>query len=481
MSTLKEKSVSAVFWSVSERFGLYGVKFILGIILARLLSPEAFGLVGMITVFFVVAEVFVKSGFNLAYVQKKEVKHADADTIFYTNLVISFLLYGILYSGAPIIAGFYEEPRLIELIRVMGLVIVINAFNIIQQAQLTRDVNFKKRAKVTVIATLMSGTAGVTAAYLGLGVWALVIQSMSNRTLIAVGFWISTDYIPKWQFSRQSFKEMFSFGFWQLLTSLIRKVFDNIYILTIGKFFSAGQLGFYTKAKQFQRMASENIAGPIGQVAFPVYSKLQDNKEQLRNAMSRFMRHTLFFILPLLLTLIIVAEPFVILLLKEKWAPMIPFLQLLCVVGLFFPIHTINQQALVAQGKIKLSFKIELLRNGLRLLNIFIAYRFGIIYIILGEVVVSFTALWIISGYNHKYVNYGFWKQFKDIWLILAGGILAAVFAYTIGNFIEELLFTLIINILIFSAIYFIFSYAFNRHLLFATIELTKNLAKNKF
>lgn len=472
MSSLKQKSVSGVVWAVSEKFGIYGVKLILGIVLARLLTPEDFGLIGMITVFFSISEVFVNSGFSMAYVQKKTINDADADTVFYTNLFISVILYFSLFFGAPVIAKFYEQPELINLTRVMGLVVFINSFNIIQRAQITRAVNFRKLTKVTVISTISSGIIGISAAYYGLGVWSLVIQSLANRTFIAVGFWATSNYSPKWQFSKQSFKEMFSFGSWMLITSVIRKIFDNVYILAIGKFFPAAQLGFYTKSKQFQRMASENIAGAIGQVAFPVYSKLQDDKEKLRSAMRKFLQHSLFFMVPLLIVLIVVAEPFVILLLKEKWAPMIPYLQLLCIVGMLYPIHIVNVQALTAQGESRLSFRLDIIKNGLRLINILTMYRFGVIYIILGEVLLSFIALIINSWYAHRLVNYGLWKQVLSIWKIFVGGIIAGFIGYLPSLIYTNLYILFFSGLFLMGFVYFGFQYLFNRQLFTRTIQL---------
>ena len=478
MSSLKQQSVVGIIWNLTEKFGLYLIKFIIGIILARLLTPEDFGLVGMIYVFFAVAEVFVKAGFGAAYVQKKDVSDKDANTIFYFNLTISILLYGLLYTGAPLIADFYRQPALIDITRVMGLVVVINAFNIIQVAQITRAVNFKRRAKVTMAATLMSGSVGITSAYLGMGVWALVIQSMLNRILITLGFWITSSWKPRWQFSIDSFREMFAFGSWMLFASIIRKIFDNIYILAIGKFFPAAQVGFYTKAKQFKQMASDNLAGAVGGVAFPVYSKMQHNKQRLRNGMRQFMQHSLIFLVPLIVSLIVVAEPFVILLIKEKWAPMIPYLQLLCVAGILTPVHLVNVQALVAQGKSRLSFKLSLLRNGLRIVNIIIMYPFGVINIILGEVILSFIALAINTWFMHGLVNYGLWKQLQDIWKIIAGGFLAGLIGYLPVFLSSNLWILLFSGIILTSASFIGFQYLVNRKLLKASIELKQYFRK---
>ena len=429
-ASLKEKAVKGVGWNLIETFGIYGVKFVLGVILARLLTPKDYGLIGMITVFFAVAQIFVTGGFGQAYVQKKEATDLDANTVFYTNLAISVILYGALWMGAPAIACFYEQPELIKLTRVMGLVVIINAFNVIQMAQLTRAINFKRKIKITLIATSISGLSGVSAAYYGLGVWSLVIQGMVNPFLTTAGLWITSKWKPAWEFSISSFRNMFSFGIWVLGSGIIRTIFDNIYILTIGKFFPAAQLGFYTKSKQFQQLASQNLSQAAGAVSFPVFAQLQENKPKLQNAIRKFLQHTLVFTTPLIVTIMVVAKPFVILLLTDKWAPMIPYLQLLCIVGFLYPIHAVNVQVLMAQGKSNLNFRLNLLKNTLRIINIVTMYRWGVIYIIIGEVILSFFALTINTYYTYRLVNYGFFRQWKDTKEIVLGSILAGTIGY---------------------------------------------------
>ena len=478
MGSLKEKSVVGIAWNLAERFGIYLIKFVIGIILARLLTPKDFGLVGMVFVFFAVAEVFVNSGFGQAYVQKKKATEADANTIFYTNLVISLFLYAVLFFSAPAIANFYGQPALINLTRVMGLVVVINAFNIIQQALIAREVDFKRKATVTVTATLVSGSVGIATAYSGMGVWALVIQSMANRALIAIGFWITSSWKPKWQFSRQSFKEMFAVGSWILFSSVMRKIFDNIYLLAIGKFFPAAQVGFYSKAKQFQRLASENMAEAVSTVAFPVYSKLQDDKPRLRNSMRKFLQHSLFMLMPLSVGLIVVAEPFVILLIKEKWAPMIPYLQLLCVAGVIYPIHMVNVQALTAQGKTRLSFNLSLIRNSLRVLNIAVMFRFGVIHIIIGEVALSFIALFLNTFFIERLVAYGLVKQMKDIWRIISGAVIAGIVGYLPNLIVENLWILLISGVVLTAGVFMATQYLYNRKLFMDTLDLRNSLTK---
>jgi len=477
-ASLKQQVVKGVTWNLIERFGTNCIRFVLGIILARLLTPEDFGLIGMITVFFAVAEVFVQSGFGQAYIQKKEVTDLDANTVFYTNLVVSVFLYCVLWLAAPAIAAFYEQAALIDLTRVMGLVVILNAFNMIQLAQVTRAVDFKRKTKITLNATLLSGLAGVTAAYSGMGVWSLVIQQMINRALVTGGFWFTTKWKPALQFSIQSFKDLFSFGAWVLAASVIRTVFDNIYILTIGKFFPVAQLGFYTKAKQFQKLSSEQLSGAVGSVAFPVLSRFQEDKRQMRSKAQKFLTHTMVFTAPLSVTLMVVAKPFVLLLLTEKWAPMIPYLQLLCIVGVQYPIHLVNVQVLQAQGKSNLNFRITVLKNGLRIINIAIMYRWGVIFIIVGEVICSFLALAVNTYYTKRLVNYGFFDQFRDIQLILLFAVVTGIAGYAASQAVSDLYMQFSLGFCVSGLGYIVLQYTFNRLLFKDIIKLKESFVR---
>ena len=477
-SAPKQKAVKGIAWNLIERFGLQGVKFVLGVWLARLLTPADYGLVGLIAVFFAVATVFVNSGFGTAYVQKKNVTGPDADTVFYTNLFISIVAYACLWSAAPAIAVFYKQPALVALTRVMGLVVVINAFNIIQMAQLTRSVDFKRKTKITLVSTLISGVSGVSAALLGFGVWSLVIQQMINQILITAGLWVTSKWRPSLQFSTESFRDLFSFGAWVLAASIVRTVFDNIYILTIGKFFPAAQLGFYTRAKQLQSLPSQELASAVGAVSFPVLSQMQDNKLQLKKGACKFLTHTMVFTAPLLVTLMVVAKPFVLLLLTEKWAPIIPYLQILCIAGFLYPIHLVNVQVLQAQGKSNLNFRLEVIKNFLRIVNIALMYRFGVIFIIIGEVVASFIALGVNTYYTRRLIDYGIIAQFKDIKQIIISTILAGTAGYAASHNIPNLYVNFGMGLLVSLGGYVLMQYMSNKVFFMGLLNLKENFVK---
>jgi len=475
-SSLKEKAVKGVTWTLIERFGIYGMKFILGIILARLLMPKDFGLIGIITVFFIVSHVFIESGFGHAYIQKKEADEVDASTIFYFNLFVSFFLYIVLWLTAPLISNFYEQPQLIKLVRVMSVVLLVKAFSIIQIAKLTKKIDFKKKTIVLLVSAVVAGVSGIIAALLNCGVWSLVIQGVMNESIKTIGLWFSYKWKPLMTFSLQSMKSMFSFSSWALLTGIVSQIFDNIYILVIGKFFPISELGFYTKAKQFQQKASLYPSGAVSAVAFPVFSQLQDDKNKVKNAMRKFSQNTMFFIAPISAILIAIAHPLFLVLLTEKWIPMVPYFQLLCVAGILYPIHLMNVQTLVAQGKTNLNFRITMIKSSLRIINIAVMYRFGVIFIILGEILLSFVALAINGYYTKRLINYGIIEQLKDLSsIILTCGILSVI-GLILTNGLTNPYLSIFIGAVLVGSVYLSIMYYFNKKIITDNLELTKVL-----
>jgi O-antigen/teichoic acid export membrane protein len=441
-------------------------------VLARLLTPEDFGLIAIVTVFFAIADGIIESGFGQAYVQKAKVSDIDADTVFYINLAISLLIYGIFWFAAPIISKFYDQPKLIVLMRVMSLVLIINAFKIIQIAQLTRLIDFKKKTKATVLAGIISGIFGVSAALYGMGVWSLVILQLSRRFFITTILWITSKWRPHWQFSFTSCKELFSFGGWILLSGLVQKLLRNINTLLIGKFFPLVQLGFYSTANRFVSLGINELSRAITTVTFPVFSQMQDDKKTLANSMLKVIKTNLLLVVPVGITVIVLAKPFVLLLLTEKWAPMIPYLQLLCVEIIIAPILGINQQIFKARGKSRLSFNIGLFFAGMNLLNIFITYRWGIIYMIIGKVSLSYVFLSVYTYFTKKLIGIGLIKQLNEVKEIFLGAVFAGFLSYILINNIGNLYLQLCIGGLLSVLLFLLTQYLFNRKFIIETLEL---------
>lgn len=476
MDSLKQKSIDAVIWNLLEKYGNQVIGLIIGVILARLLTPADYGLIGMITVFFALAMVFVNSGFGTAYIQKKDANETDASTIFFFNIFVSAFFYVILWFVAPLIANFYNQDELVNLIRVMAIVLIISSFSMIQITKLVKEVNFKKKAIITLVSTLISGVVGITAALNGFGVWSLVIQKLIGTSINAIGLWKYYKWRPQFTFSMNSLKEMFAFSSWVLFANIMRTIFDNIYILTIGKFFPVAQLGFYTKAKGYQKIIIQQPTSAIGGVSFPIFSKLQDDKYALKNSMRKFSQHTLFFIAPIIALLIVIANPLIFVVLTNKWMPMVPYLKLLLIGGFFYPINLINLKVLTALGKTNLNFRLEMFKNVLRLVNIIVMYRFGVLYIIYGEVFLSFLATLINGYYAKSLINYGIFEQLKDVLNITISIIIIIFIGNILLSEISNDYYKIIIGTSFVIISYLISMYFLNKTILIENWKIIKNI-----
>lgn len=481
MKDLKQKSIDAVIWNLIARYGIQLFSLIIGIILARLLTPADYGLIGMVTVFFALALVFVNSGFGKAYIQKKDANEVDASTIFFFNIFVSIFLYFLLWFSAPLIGGFYEQPQLKNLIRVSAIVLIISAFGMMQNTMLTKDVNFKKKTIISLFSTLISGIVGVIAALSEYGVWSLVFQQIARVSVNVSSLWIFYQWRPKLVFSLKSMRSLFSYGAWVLLSSLMSTLFSNIYVLVIGKFFPVAQLGFYTKAKGYQNMISQQPTTAISTVSFPVLSKVQDDKMASKNAMRKFMTHTLFLIAFIATVLMVIARPLFLILLTEKWLPMVPYFQLLLITGFLYPINLYNIQLLNAQGKSKANFNLGIIKNILSLLNIVIMYRFGVLYIIYGQVLLSLISLFINSFYSKKLIDYDIFEQLMDVSKTLFISLFIILLGFPIISFVTNDYLKIMFGIFFGGGSYLVLHYLFNKELLISNfVEIKSKLKINK-
>lgn len=392
---LKKKSIRGIKWSFVEVFISHFLKLVIGLILARLLTPEDYGLVAIALIFFTVSEVFIKSGLGQAYIQKSDADEIDANTIFTTNLVVSALFYAILWLTAPIIATYFQQPLLIMLIRVMAFIVIINAFNVIQLAILRKELAFKKKTLYATISYAISGGVGIYCALIGFGVWSLVLQQMLNKFLFALFLFVLSPYKMRLQFSYSAFKPLFEYGSWLLLTNIVIRIFDQIYKFAVGRYYTADALGLFDKGQQFPKLIYQNMTWSVGSVAFPVYTKVNNYKSRA-NILIKFIKYTLLFSIPTLLCLYLIAEPFVLLLLTEKWAGAIPYLKLFCIIGIIYPIYTYMLQYLEASGNTRVVFFITSLLVGFRLINVWLFIDISIIYIVYGEII-SLIIITIIS------------------------------------------------------------------------------------
>jgi O-antigen/teichoic acid export membrane protein len=433
---LQKKSVKGVVWNLLENASSYLIRFTIGIILARLLTPADYGLIGMTVIFFSIAEVLVNSGFGQAFIQKKDADEKDANTVFLTNFIISLLIYFVLWISAPFIATFFNQVILTKLIRVMSIVVVINSLNIIQLAIIRKNLEFKKKTLLTFGSSIASGIIGIVCAYKGLSVWSLVVQQVSNRLFVCIGLYLTSRWQLRFSFSYSSFKTMFSYGSWLLLTNITIKIFDNLYRFVIGKFFPASDLGFYDRGHQFPSMIYQQFSWSVGAVAFPVYSKLQGNNIELEHSLGRFVKYSSFITLPLLAALFIVADPFVRILLTDKWAGAIPYIKLYCLIGMVVPIYNFLTQYIEAIGHTKANFRFTLILNFFRIINIIINIKTSIVAILVGELIIRITALVLISAFSKKIIGFSFFKTILTLRTLLYSLLLSLA----CGLIISELL-----------------------------------------
>jgi O-antigen/teichoic acid export membrane protein len=430
---LKNKTISALSWSFLETVAARSVQFIVGIILARLLFPEQFGLIGMLTIFFAVAQSFLDSGFGAALIQKREATQADICSIFYFNIVVGVAAAGLLCLVAPWIAAFYNQPVLTPLTRALSLIIVINSFGLIQNTLLIKQINFKTQTKVSLIAGALSGVIGISLAATGSGVWSLVVQQISGTLFRTVCLWYYSSWRPALIFSFNALRDMFGFGSRMLFSGLLNRIFDNIYLLVIGKLFSATDLGFFTRAKSLQALPSETLSGMVGRVTFPVFSSIQNDPARMKRGLKKALTVLVLVNFPMMIGLAVIARPLVLVMLTEKWAPSIPYVQLLCVAGLLFPLHVMNLNVLQALGRSDLFLRLEIIKKVLIAINIAVTWRWGISAMIYGMIVNSIIGFYLNSYYAGIMISYPIWEQLRDLFSYLIMAILMGIGVYAAG------------------------------------------------
>jgi teichuronic acid exporter len=419
MESLTQKATRGILWSSVERFAAQGVGFLIGIILARVLAPSDYGLTGMLSIFMAIAQTVVDSGFSSALVQKKDRTEVDLSTVFYFNLGVSCLIYIILFLASGSIAAFYEVPMLEPITKLVALNFVIAAFSLVHRTKLLIEIDFKSQTIVSVVSLAVSGTLGIVLAYRGLGVWALVFQSLTASVCQTILFWFVTKWKPMFVFSRESFDRLFSYGSKMLASSLLNTVYGNIYLIVIGKVFSPSDLGYYSRAKQLEEVPTSNITGILQRVTFPIFCSIQDDNERLILAYRRLIRLASFVTFPLMFLLVTIAKPLVVLLITEKWLPAVDLFRILCFAGMWYPIHAINLNILQAKGRSDLFLRLEAWKKGVITVALAVTIPFGLNVMMVGQAFTSFASLFLNTYYTGKYFDYGIAKQVKDIYLFL--------------------------------------------------------------
>jgi O-antigen/teichoic acid export membrane protein len=421
--SLKKQTLSGLVWTFTDTFVLKGSSFIASLILARILGPQIFGLIGMLSIFIAIGQSLVDSGLSSSIIRTKDADDKDFSTVFYTNLVMSFLIYGIIFFCAPFIAKFYNQQILISIVRLYCLTFIISSFSAIQIAILTKNMQFKKLMLCNIPGTVIGIIIGIVMAYSGYGVWSIVWMYLISQIAQSIMLSISSKWKPSFSFSREKLQFHFHFGYKLMLSGVINTSFNNIYNVIIGKFYPVQTLGFYERAYLFNQYPVTTLTGIISRVTYPLLANIQHENERIAIAYKKLIQITFFITAPLMFGAAAIAEPLFLIVLGKEWMPSVPFFQILCIGSMFLPIHSFNLNVLQVYGRSDLFLKLEIVKKAVIVITIMIAFQFGIYALVWSSVFTGFIALLINTHYSSTVINYTTNKQLRDMLpiLILSG------------------------------------------------------------
>ena len=461
--SLGHKAKSGIIWSAVDRYASQGIQFLISLVMARLLMPRDYGTIAFLNVFLAICQTFIDSGFGLALMRKQDCTEKDFNTVFIFSVVIALFCYGILWIIAPWISQFYDQPILLSITRVVSLNVVINALANVPNARLSISLDFKKKAFVTLLTVIGSGSVGLWMAYNGLGLWALVYQALIAGAIKTILLFVYTKWLPKLQFSKQSFNCLFTFGSKMLISGIIGNIYNNLSSIIIGKFYTPSQLGIFGKANTLAGYPSMQMTGVILNVAYPVLAKIQDDNSQLIAAYRRMLRMSTFVISPLMVGLAVIAKPFVLCVLGDKWTDMIPLLQILCFSFMWDPINGMNMNLLQVKGLSNLYLKLDIIKKIIGFAVFCVTIPLGIKAICIGLLIVALINIPINTFYTQKIFGYGFYQQIKDIAPILVHTMMMAVAVVISLHFIHtpthQLVFGVMIGILYYAFVSYLLQF----------------------
>lgn len=413
--SLKNKTIKGVGWSAADALLGQGVTFIVGLVLARLLSPDEYGLIGICLIFTTVLNGIVDSGFSNALIRKKEVTDEDYNTMFTTNMAISIVLYVLLFISAPLVSDFFHRIELTALVRVTGLILFFNALSITQVTILTKNIDFKTKTKASLVSAIISGVIGIAMAFMGYGVWSLVAQQLSKQLLYTLCLWVLSKWWPKFTFYKDSFKYMWGFG-WKLLASgILNNVWNQLYQVVIGRCYTSSTLGHYTRANEYASIFSSNLTLIVQRVSYPVLAEIQDDKERMVQGYRKVIKITMFVTAVCMISLGAVSEPLIYTLIGTKWQEAATYLPLICISMSLYPLHAINLNILQVLGRSDIFLYLEILKKIVGIVPIVIGIFCGIYYMLLTSILTGVISLYLNTWYTGKTLNYSFWKQLRDI------------------------------------------------------------------
>jgi teichuronic acid exporter len=436
--SLRAKTITGFFWSLVQQFSVQISSIVFTIFLARILDPSDFGLIGMLTVFMALGNTLIDAGMTSSLIRTKEADDRDYSTVFFINLAVGVLVYLCMAASSGLISRFFAQPELEEIIVVYCLTFVIYPFSAVQRARLAKNMDFKTEMKVSIPSMILGSSLGLFLALQGFGVWALVAMNLCQNSLLSLQFWIYSKWRPSFIFDWNRFKMHFGYGAKLTLAGIINSVFSNIYHLVIGKYFPVDQLGYFSKADSLKQIPVNNISTTLSKVTFPMFSEIQDDELKLKVAYKRIMQQVLFWLTPVMALSAVLAEPLFRILLTEKWVPAVPYFQILCFIGLMFPVHSYNLNILKVKGRSDLFLKLEIVKKSLTVIGILIALPYGIFALLWTQVVLNIVAFGINTFFSGKYIGYNLVDQVRDILPIFCVGALAALGAWVTKDYIQE-------------------------------------------
>ena len=480
MNNKKQSVLVNLFWKFAERIGAQLVTLIVSIVLARILNPEHYGSISIILIFINIANVFVASGFTSSLIQKKDSDDVDFSTIFYFNILFSAALYGVIFVGAPLVERYFSMPDLSLALRILGLKIPITAFNSIQQAYVAKHMMFRKLFWATLGGTVASALVGIYMAYQGFGVFALVGQYLTNGFIDTVMLWFIIKWRPRRTFSVKRFKVLYSYGWKVLLTYLVRTLYDDIYSLVIGKKYGSSDLAYYSKGKQYPNLLVSNLNTSLCSVLFPAFAKYQDNLPELKNKLRQAIKLATYVLSPFLLGLAACANPFIEILLTDKWLECVPFLQIVCLYQLCIPVSSAHLQVIKSTGRSGILLKLEITKRVVGILILIVSMKFGVLAIAIGAAAASVFNMALDVAANRKLLDYSFSEQAKDIIENLSISLVMGVCVYCVGFLIKAPLTLLIAQVLLGVILFVGLSYILKNESFFFLLNLIKGKLKRK-
>jgi O-antigen/teichoic acid export membrane protein len=476
--SLRKQAVSGMIWTFLQQFGSQLISFAVSIVLARLIMPEEFGLIGMLAIFMGIGSALFNGGLTSSLIRSQECTQEDYSTVFFFNFAGSILIYGILFIAAPWIAEFYHQPTLTNITRVYGLTFILAAFGTVQNTILTRELKFKKQAVISLPALVISSLVGLVMAYLNYGVWSLVASALVNTFFTSLFLWFNTNWYPKLIFSKEKFSQHFHYGYKLTISSILDTIFTNIYQIVIGRFYSAAQVGYYTRANTLMMLPVGNVSGALNKVIFPLFSKVQDDLPRFRNAYKQIMQMVLFIITPIIVLMGLLAKPLIVLLFTDKWLPVVPIFQIICFTGILYPIHLYNLIVLQVKGRSDLFLKLEVVKKVLSAIILIISFFYGFYALLWGQLIFSILALLINTHFAGRMLEYSMSQQIIDISPIFAFAVMMSFVTYGVDSLLitQINIVRLILGSLSGGLTYLLVAYLFK----FQSIQDIKNLILNK-